>query len=56
VCLLADAAGLKLESAVYRLGRKLDFDFKTEKFIGDTEADKLLTRPYRAPYVVPESV
>ena len=28
-------------------------DPKTEKFIGNAEADKLLTRDYRKPYVVP---
>jgi hypothetical protein len=31
-------------------------DPKTEKFKGNAEADKLLTRDYRAPYVVPEKV
>ena len=40
----------------YRLGRKLNFDPKTMKFIGDGEANKMLTRAYRAPYVVPEKV
>ncbi len=34
----------------------LSFDPKTEKFIGNAEADKLLTRQYRAPYIVPEKV
>jgi len=40
----------------YRLGRELRFDPATEKFIGDADADKLLTREYRKPYVVPEQV
>jgi len=53
---LVDAAKVKLEDATYRLGRTLNFDAKTEKFVGDDEANKLLTRPYRAPYVVPEQV
>ena len=53
---LVDAAKLKLEDSTYRLGRKLTFDAKAEKFVGDAEADKLLTRAYRAPYVVPEQV
>jgi predicted dehydrogenase len=35
------------------LGEFLTMDPKTEKFIGNAEADKLLTRDYRAPYVVP---
>jgi predicted dehydrogenase len=35
------------------LGAHLKMDPKTEKFIGNPEADKLLTREYRAPFVVP---
>lgn len=38
----------------YRVGRKLIFDPDTEKFINDSEADKLLTRDYRKPHVIPE--
>ena len=53
---LAGAAKLTLDSATYRLGRKLEFDAKAEKFTGDDEANKLLTRPYRQPFVVPEQV
>jgi predicted dehydrogenase len=45
-----------LANIAYRVGRKLKFDGKTEKFVGDAEADKLLTRSYRAPFVVPEKV
>jgi predicted dehydrogenase len=40
----------------YRTGRKLTFDSQTEKFINDPEADKLLTRKYRAPYVIPNPI
>lgn len=40
----------------YRLGRSLKFDPQVEKFVGDPEADALLTREYRAPYIVPEVV
>ncbi len=40
----------------YRLERQLTFDPKTEKFVGDVEADKMLTREYRHPFVVPEKV
>lgn len=36
------------------MGVFLKMDVKTEKFIDNPEADKLLTRDYRAPYVVPE--
>ncbi len=41
---------------VYQLGPKLKFDPKAEKFVGNPEADALLTRPYRKPFVVPEQV
>ncbi len=45
-----------LANASYRTGRKLAFDSQTMKFRGDAEASQLLTRKYRAPYVVPERV
>ena len=38
----------------YRVGRSLKFDGATERFVGDEEADKLLSRSYRAPYSLPE--
>jgi predicted dehydrogenase len=38
----------------YRVGRALTFDGKTETFVGDKEADKLLTREYRKPFEVPK--
>jgi predicted dehydrogenase len=40
----------------YRLGRQLRFNPNTEKFVGDEQANAMLTRSYRAPYVVPEKV
>jgi len=40
----------------YLVGRDLTFDGKKEKFVGDKAADKLLTRKYRKPYVVPAKV
>lgn len=40
----------------YRLGRVLTFNPKSEKFVNDPEADRMLTRNYRAPYVVPDEV
>jgi predicted dehydrogenase len=40
----------------YRLGRDLTFDGAKEKFKGDSEANKMLTRKYRKPYVVPKNV
>ncbi len=39
-----------------KLGRSFNFDPATEKVVGDEEANALLTRAYRAPYVVPETV
>jgi len=50
------ANGLKLESTDYVVGRTLDFDAKTETIKGDEEANQLLTRNYRAPFVVPAKV
>jgi hypothetical protein len=46
----------QLATISYRTGRKLGFDPHTEKFVNDPEADKYLTRKYRAPYVLPEKV
>jgi predicted dehydrogenase len=40
----------------YRMGRSLEFDSEREDFVGDPEANRLLSRVYRYPYVVPEAV
>jgi len=40
----------------YRTGRTLVFDSESETFIGDNEANRLVSREYRYPYVVPEDV
>ncbi len=45
-----------LGNIAFRLRRELRFDPAKEKFTGDTEADKLLRREYRAPYIVPDRV
>jgi hypothetical protein len=37
----------------YRLGRALKFDGRAEKFVGDAEADKMLTKQYRAGFELP---
>jgi predicted dehydrogenase len=38
----------------YRLGRSVKFDGAKERFVGDEEADRLLGRTYRAPYLLPD--
>lgn len=45
-----------LGNIAYRTGRVLRFDPKAEKIIGDKEANAMLTRKYRAPYLVPNKV
>jgi predicted dehydrogenase len=45
-----------LAKIAYQLGRTVRFDPKTEQFPGDEEANRLLRRKYRPPYVVPEQV
>lgn len=51
------ASGLAhLGNIAYRLDRVLHFDPVKERFVGDKEADTMLKRQYRAPYVVPEKV
>ena len=47
---------IHLGNISYRLGRSLDFDPKTMNFINDPEANALLTRKYRAPFIVPDKV
>jgi len=45
-----------LGNIAYRTGRTLKFDPLTEKFINDAEANTLLTRIPRPPYIVPDKV
>jgi predicted dehydrogenase len=45
-----------LANISYRVGRSLKFVGSSEKFANDTEADAMLKRVYRKPYVVPENV
>jgi predicted dehydrogenase len=45
-----------LGNIAYRLGRKLHINPSTESFVNDSEADSMLTREYRAPFVVPAKV
>ena len=48
ICHLANAAS--------DVGRTLSFDADAEQFQNDPEANRLLTRDYRPPYVLPDSV
>ena len=52
------AVGVPVDKTVYTIGPVLTFDPATEKFTGEhaEAANKLLTREYRAPFVVPEVV
>ena len=43
-----------LANIAYRMDGQLEFDTKTERFTNNDEANKLLTRDYREPYVVPK--
>jgi predicted dehydrogenase len=45
-----------LGNIAIRTGRALRFDAETETIIGDAEANKLLGRTYRKPFVLPEKV
>jgi predicted dehydrogenase len=47
---------LGVTPASFRVGRALTLDPKTETFEGDAEANALLRREYRKPFVVPEQV
>ena len=48
-----EANKVALDQTEYMLGPSLEFDPKTETFPGNEKANALLTRQYRAPYIVP---
>ena len=50
------AALVHMANISYRTGRKLHFDPKNERFVNDDEANSYLTRKYRKPFVIPETV
>lgn len=50
------AAFCHLANIAYRTGRSLRMNDSNGRFLGDEEANSMLTRNYRAPYVVPENV
>ena len=47
---------IHLGNISYRLGRSLEFDPVTMTFPHDEEANRMLKRQYREPFVVPEKV
>lgn len=49
------ANGVDPAKTKLQVGRPLTFDPKTEKCVGDEEANKLLTREYRKPFTIPEA-
>jgi len=51
-----NANGVDINTTPLTVGEFLKMDPKTEKFVKNKAADQLLTREYRAPYVVPEKV
>ena len=48
--------GLDLSKSTYQLGQMLKFDPQREKFVDNPQANELVTRPYREPFVVTEQV
>lgn len=47
---------IHLANISYRLGRTLNFDAETMTCKNDAEANRMFTRTYRAPFIVPEKV
>ena len=47
---------IHLGNISYRVGRTLEFDPESMRFLNDEEANTMLTRVYRAPFMVPEKV
>lgn len=50
------AIGVDPAKATLWVGPKLEFDPQKERFVRNREADRLLTRKYRPPFVVPATV
>jgi len=48
------ANGVDIAEEKVTLGLPLKMDPRTERFLGNEKANQLLTRPYRAPYIVPD--
>ena len=47
---------MHLANISYRVGRTIHWDAKTMTCVGDPEANKMLSRAYRTPFVVPKNV
>jgi len=47
---------MHLGNIAYRVGRTINFDPEKQVIVGDAEASKLMTRNYRAPFIVPAKV
>jgi hypothetical protein len=50
------AVGVDLKKTKFKVGRTLKFDPVTEAFLDDADANLMLTRSYRDPFVVPNEV
>ena len=48
--------GLKLSELRLRVGPRLEIDARTESILRNEEANRMLTRPYREGFVVPDQV
>ena len=46
----------QLGNIAFRVDRVLKFNPVTEHFVGDEEANRMLSRLYRKPFVIPEKV
>jgi hypothetical protein len=50
------AALMHLSNISYRVGRSIEFDSTKEQIVNDAEANGMLRRKYREPFIVPETV
>jgi hypothetical protein len=51
-----DANGVDIAKDNLQLGMPLKFDPQTERFVDNPQANELVTRNYRQPFVVPTEV
>ena len=43
-----------LANIAFRVGRRVKWDIEREQIVGDADAQKLITKPYRAPWSLPQ--